>query len=314
MVIVKSYEEIPNPRVQRDLPNGKFLWRSDFVKAPADKSIDSPMAFLAEGSPGRVVRPHFHEVDQFQVIYVGAATLGTHDLKYGAVHFSRAYTPYGPIKSYGEDCLGFVTLRAHRDSGAQYMPQSRPVLDSVENRSPWQISAMADFDLQPGANGVAIKAIDGIKDGRGLDAYSMLMRPGAKAFAPEPSRSDGQYIVIMKGSVVHAGQLKKGLAVIWVDQQEGPFQLIAGADGCEVVILNFPIPGGGVPETAKPVSADGHGDFKTYQCVLCAFVYDEANGLPEAGIAAGTRWADVPATFGCPDCAATKADFEMIEL
>ena len=36
--------------------------------------------------------------------------------------------------------------------------------------------------------------------------------------------------------------------------------------------------------------------------------------MPEEGIAPGTRWADVPDTFGCPDCSAKKADFEMIEL
>ncbi|HZM43849.1 MAG TPA: rubredoxin [Burkholderiales bacterium] len=47
---------------------------------------------------------------------------------------------------------------------------------------------------------------------------------------------------------------------------------------------------------------------------MCAFVYDEAAGLPDEGIQPGTRWADVPETFGCPDCSATKADFEMIEL
>jgi rubredoxin len=48
--------------------------------------------------------------------------------------------------------------------------------------------------------------------------------------------------------------------------------------------------------------------------VLCAFSYDEQQGLPEEGIPAGTRWADVPDTWSCPDCAASKADFEMVEV
>jgi rubredoxin len=54
--------------------------------------------------------------------------------------------------------------------------------------------------------------------------------------------------------------------------------------------------------------------FKVWTCILCGFVYDEAEGLPASGIAAGTRWADVPADFICPECSATKADFEMIEI
>lgn len=53
---------------------------------------------------------------------------------------------------------------------------------------------------------------------------------------------------------------------------------------------------------------------KTYQCVVCGFVYDEAQGRPEDGIAAGTLWADVPAAWECPDCGVGKADFEMIEI
>lgn len=34
--------------------------------------------------------------------------------------------------------------------------------------------------------------------------------------------------------------------------------------------------------------------FKSWLCVLCGFVYHEQEGLPEEGIAAGTRWAEVP--------------------
>ena len=41
---------------------------------------------------------------------------------------------------------------------------------------------------------------------------------------------------------------------------------------------------------------------KTYLCIVCGFVYDEAVGRPEDGLAAGTRWADVPASWACPDC------------
>ncbi len=54
--------------------------------------------------------------------------------------------------------------------------------------------------------------------------------------------------------------------------------------------------------------------FKTWQCLLCAFVYEEKDGMPEDGVAPGTRWEDVPETWTCPDCSATKSDFEMIEI
>jgi rubredoxin len=53
---------------------------------------------------------------------------------------------------------------------------------------------------------------------------------------------------------------------------------------------------------------------RKWMCVVCGYIYDEATGEPEEGIEAGTRWEDVPETWTCPDCGATKDDFEMIEL
>jgi rubredoxin len=53
---------------------------------------------------------------------------------------------------------------------------------------------------------------------------------------------------------------------------------------------------------------------KTYLCIVCGFVYDEAAGRPEEGIAAGTLWADVPSGWACPDCGVAKADFEVVEI
>lgn len=55
-------------------------------------------------------------------------------------------------------------------------------------------------------------------------------------------------------------------------------------------------------------------EFKQFQCVVCGFTYDEALGLPDEGIAPGTRWADIPADWACPDCGVAKADFEMVEV
>lgn len=51
---------------------------------------------------------------------------------------------------------------------------------------------------------------------------------------------------------------------------------------------------------------------KRYMCVICGFIYDEALGLPEHGIAPGTRWEEIPSTWRCPDCGASKEEFEMI--
>ena len=55
-------------------------------------------------------------------------------------------------------------------------------------------------------------------------------------------------------------------------------------------------------------------ELKVWQCTVCDVIYDEAEGWPEEGIAAGTRWADVPADWTCPECGVAKADFQMVEF
>jgi rubredoxin len=54
--------------------------------------------------------------------------------------------------------------------------------------------------------------------------------------------------------------------------------------------------------------------YQTWMCLICGWVYDEAAGAPEDGIAPGTRWADVPMNWTCPECGARKDDFEMTAI
>jgi rubredoxin len=46
-----------------------------------------------------------------------------------------------------------------------------------------------------------------------------------------------------------------------------------------------------------------------YVCSVCGYIYDEAKGIPEAGIAPGTTWGDLPEDWVCPLCGAAKSEF-----
>ena len=52
---------------------------------------------------------------------------------------------------------------------------------------------------------------------------------------------------------------------------------------------------------------------KRYICLSCGFIYDEALGLPDAGIPAGTRWDDLPDDWLCPLCGDPKSSFVVEE-
>jgi rubredoxin len=55
-------------------------------------------------------------------------------------------------------------------------------------------------------------------------------------------------------------------------------------------------------------------EYKSWVCLICGWVYNEQDGLPNEGIAPGTRFADIPADWRCPECDVGKEDFVVIEF
>lgn len=47
-----------------------------------------------------------------------------------------------------------------------------------------------------------------------------------------------------------------------------------------------------------------------YVCTACGYVYNPAVGDPDGGIAAGTKFEDIPADWVCPICGVSKDMFE----
>ncbi len=304
---IASFDDVKIQRKERQVPTGT-AWRTNFID-PEENNPLSAQAFLVEGTAGRVIEPHFHDYDQYQVVVSGGGLMGKHQLQVNAVHFSRKHTPYGPIV-FGDQQLGFLTLRAQKDSGAQYLsdPEKRAKLMAVENRKPFQATEVPKFE--PTTPDAALHTFSDLKAEDGLASFSLSVAPNAKAIAPDPAHSNGQYLIIVRGSLHYGNQEYRALSVAFVKPQEGPLELIAGAEGLDVLVLHFPravvAQVAAAPQVAKSVPGT-----RTWQCMLCAFVYDEAQGMPHDGIAPGTPWEDVPETWFCPDCSASKSDFQM---
>lgn len=276
---------------------------------------DMPHASLAQFEPGRVSGAHYHTSDQFSVVVEGKGKIGRHDLTTYGVHFSRAYTPYGPFVSDSSTGLTCFIMRARADKGSNHLPEALDKLKQVPDRRPWQITRPVSFPTLHADTAAAdsvLQAVPGIKDDKGLAAYTLSMKSNAKASAPDPSSGDGQYLVVVKGSLLHDKKEQKAPALVFIRPEEGPYQVHAGSAGLEALVLNFPRTQIPVTDVAK--NARARTGLKTWQCALCAFVYDEAAGLPEEGIAPGTGWEDVPEIWTCPDCSASKNDFQMVEV
>ncbi len=55
-------------------------------------------------------------------------------------------------------------------------------------------------------------------------------------------------------------------------------------------------------------------EYKSWVCLICGWIYNEEEGLPEEGIPAGTRFAEIPEDWRCPLCDVGKAEFAVVEF
>ena len=49
---------------------------------------------------------------------------------------------------------------------------------------------------------------------------------------------------------------------------------------------------------------------KSYTCTVCGYIYNEETGDPDSGISPGTKWEDIPDSWVCPICGASKDEFK----
>lgn len=53
-------------------------------------------------------------------------------------------------------------------------------------------------------------------------------------------------------------------------------------------------------------------EFRRWVCDACGYIYEEAKGDPDSGLAPGTRYEDIPEDWMCPLCGLTKSDLRLL--
>jgi len=251
-VILTADAEIVRRTNRRETPNG---WNTAFIgsnrytlkadqTAPAEDAL-YPVAFLVEKGPGGVTKPHFHRADQYQVVVSGYGKLGLHDTGSVAVHYTDAFSAYGPIVAADEG-IAWFTLRNGWDPGAKYMPASRVELRaSRDKHTHWE----ATTDPVPPVTDATLAAASGITDAQiiegdhGLASWRYQLPPGAKLTGPDPSTGGGQYWLVLAGSASAAGSQLLGVnSCVFVAPTDGELAAIAGPGGAELLCMQFRVP------------------------------------------------------------------------
>ncbi|HEU0218012.1 MAG TPA: hypothetical protein VFQ90_15235 [Stellaceae bacterium] len=239
---------------RRETPRG---WSTPFIGAnrytirpgdpiPAADALH-PVAFLVERGPGGITKPHFHQADQYQVVVSGYGKLGLHDTGTVAVHYTDAYSAYGPIVA-AEEGIAWFTLRNCWDPGAKYMADldSRAELRASRDRhTHWEtttdpVPALAEGVLR---ETTAIDCQVVLEGEHGLATWRYRLPPGAALAGPEPAASGGQFWLVLGGTLSAAGSAFLGVnSTIFVGPDDGPLAATAGPGGAEALCLQYRVP------------------------------------------------------------------------
>ncbi|HEX3883275.1 MAG TPA: hypothetical protein VHW66_11500 [Stellaceae bacterium] len=251
-MILTADSEIVRQTNRRQTPNG---WNTAFIGAnrytikpgepiPAEDALH-PVAFLVEKGPGGITKPHFHRADQYQVVVGGSGKLGLHDTGSVAVHYTDAYSAYGPIVAAG-DGIAWFTLRNAWDPGAKYMPDSRVELRASRDRhTHWEATTdpsppTAEHELAETVEIVEQAVLEGE---HGLATWRYRLPPNARLTGPDPSIGGGQFWLVVAGSLAASGSgLLPPDSCLFVHPDDGSLAATAGPLGAEALCMQFRVP------------------------------------------------------------------------
>jgi hypothetical protein len=202
------------------------------VFGSAFSTTDSPQVFLVETQPDHAIEPHFHAVPQFQIAVRGSGRLGRHEIDGVVLHYSDAWSSYGPIVA-GPSGLSFFTIRMAPDTGAHYMPGARAERPDVDGR---QITRAVPPAL-PADGAVQERArIEQAPDG--LEVLELVAPPDARLPISAASAT-GRLLLVVDGAIVVDGRSYG--AGSWGHQQAGsPPDVRADTAGAQLLLLTFP--------------------------------------------------------------------------
>ncbi len=245
MVIgVAAAEALKGRRVIKSRGTGEEHWRTDYIgTSSTGAGSDRPQAFLIEMKAEETILPHYHEVDQFQVFVAGSGALGRHEVPTCAVHYTDHHTGYGPIKA-GPHGYSYFTLRARTDPGAKYLhqPGYRESLKPSRKRHGTAAGVMLTTapvlkQLDAPRAEPLLATLDGSD---GLGAWLHRLGADMELTGGDPAATGGQYWLILNGALTFDGTHYGPWSMLFVGRDEPPLELRAGAEGLEVLLLQYP--------------------------------------------------------------------------
>jgi hypothetical protein len=246
MQITSSVDALAGRREGR-LPNGGVMYKSVFVgpwEKPATMDPNLAQAYIVDQDPGTRVEPHYHEVEQFQVVVQGEGLLGKHAVKPVALHYTDPYTAYGPIIPNDGSRIAYFTMRAKSDVRARFLhePDARAAMKPSRRRflllGPDKVG-LSDAAALKARSGVAVDKLIEMHDD-GVTAEVVRLGPGAKATCLDPKTGGGHYVLVVNGALVREGSALPYCSCAFVRPDNPALEVEAGPEGAELLVMQYP--------------------------------------------------------------------------
>jgi len=203
-----------------------------------------PQMYMNRVDAGTELAAHSHRIDQFQVFFgTPGSVFQRKPIPALFVHYTDAYSTYGPFRSAPGEPLLYATIRAESSNFGAVMPGARHQRAYLGER---QLSAAVE-GWEPGSLPAAGQtATDTVLDREadGLSAALVRLGPDAAIELTRPQAIAGRALCVVTGELRDDGNTSGygPRSLGWSGPDDGPMTVTAGPQGCAVLVLDFPSP------------------------------------------------------------------------
>jgi hypothetical protein len=201
-----------------------------------------PQMYMNEVDPKVELAAHFHKVDQFQVFFGDpGARFARRQISPLTIHYTDAYSTYGPFNAAPDKPLLYATIRALSANYGGVMPGARDQLLYRGRRhfalpvEGWQVETLPE-------SGDIESVVVSPRDVDGLAVALWRLGPGAEKETALVEGTSGRSYLVAAGDLTFEGQSFTSRTLGWSEPDGDPFVIAAGHRGCSVLVMDFPFP------------------------------------------------------------------------
>jgi len=237
MLAYRNWNEAVKGRVLRETPHQRGT-RVQLLGTSTPGAHPEPQAYVVEQAPGWVLRQHYHSAHQFHVVSESSGFIGRTAVAPVMVHYAFPETGYGPIAA-GPEGLSYHTLRSCHDEQTRYLPESRELMQSGLAKHHGMTAVVAPLS-EPSLRSSPLRVEELMRaTADGARVWRVCLPATAEFAADELPAQGPRYYFLMAGQLL-MGDDALGARSVCFARDEPNLMLRAGADGVDLLVLQFP--------------------------------------------------------------------------